>query len=186
MPLYQICIYTVSAVSVDNIDLSYTSANYRAQQGQQSFGKYQATLSSNGKFAQSLCISTAILKFATISEPKAAFLKDTKNLFWGNEIVSNLKESFTTNKKKKFKKWPSTSSQSTQPPAHCRVNIPQKTQEHMNSLPHAQSEFIVTTLRVSDILTMLHWLLSESKSTLSNREKTEKSWQRNMSWRTAL
>lgn len=106
MPLYQICIYTVSAVSVDNIDLSYTSANYRAQQGQQSFGKYQATLSSNGKFAQSLCISTAILKFATISEPKAAFLKDTKNLFWGNEIVSNLKESFTTNKKKNSKSDP--------------------------------------------------------------------------------
>lgn len=104
--------------------------------------------------------------------PKQHFWKDTKNLFWGNEIMSNLKQSFTTTTR--TKKWPSTPPQSTQPPPYCIVNIPKKTQEHMNSLPHAKSEFVVTTLRgLDNILTMLHWQTSESNSTLSNREKTE-------------
>lgn len=48
---------------------------YKVQPGQQSFGRHQATPSSNGRFAQSLGISTATLKFATISDPKAAFLE---------------------------------------------------------------------------------------------------------------
>lgn len=94
--LYLLCHLTI-------LTLSYTSANYRAQQGQQSFGRYQATLHSNGKLLKyTVCVfQQPFWNLPQLVTPKQRFWKETKNLFRGNEIMSNLKQSFTINKQTK-------------------------------------------------------------------------------------